>query len=383
LSFEPVPTYSVKELNNAIGSLILRGFAPRFLLNATISKCQLKRGHLWMTLTDGTASIDAVVWASQLPKITFKPKEEDGVVIVGKLNFWAVQARISINVIDIRVSISTVLRRFEVVRDLLISEGLINFKRHRKLPVMPNCIAVLTSVPSSALADISRTAKERWPLTKVIIVPIPVQGDTAKKIELILSKLSTSCHKFGIKAVILARGGGSREDLMIFDNENICRELALFPVPVVTGIGHEDDLTVADLVADHRAATPTAAIVDLLPSREIVLSDCIQKKRRFIDYFTWFLKDQRINLLNKKKILEDFSPLTFIDKNRIELNKKKQILDALSPINLLKRGFSIIRSKENELIQSIDQIANRKTLNIEFYDGNIELEVKNSKTIIK
>ena len=118
-----LPRYSVAELNQAIGSLLERGFAPRFLLDATVSRPQLKKGHLWLTLVDGDASISAVVWASQLSKLNHQPQEGDGVVVVGKLNFWASRASLSVQVLDLRPSLSSVLRRFEQVRQRLEPEG--------------------------------------------------------------------------------------------------------------------------------------------------------------------------------------------------------------------------------------------------------------------
>ena len=118
-----LPRYSVAELNQAIGSLLERGFAPRFLLDATVSRPQVKKGHLWLTLVDGDASISAVVWASQLSKLNHQPQEGDGVVVVGKLNFWASRASLSVQVLDLRPSLSSVLRRFEQVRQRLEPEG--------------------------------------------------------------------------------------------------------------------------------------------------------------------------------------------------------------------------------------------------------------------
>ena len=107
-----LPRYSVAELNQAIGSLLERGFAPRFMLEATVSRPQLKKGHLWLTLVDGQASIGAVVWATQLGRINHQPQEGDGVVVVGKLNFWAARATLSVQVLDLRPTLSSVLRRF-------------------------------------------------------------------------------------------------------------------------------------------------------------------------------------------------------------------------------------------------------------------------------
>ena len=155
MNTETLPNFTVGELNHSIGNLLSRGFAPRFLLHASVSKSQLKNGHLWMTLTDGEANISGVIWSSCLQKLNFRPTQEDGVEIIGKLNFWENRANLVVQVIDIRPTLSTVLRQFEVVRNLLVVEGLIDEKRRRPLPKFPTNIAVLTSVPSSAYADMT------------------------------------------------------------------------------------------------------------------------------------------------------------------------------------------------------------------------------------
>ena len=223
---EALPKYSVSELNAAIGKLLERGFAPRFILEASVVKPQLKKGHLWLSLNDDNASINAVIWSSRLQKIKYKPAEGDGVIVVGKLNFWETRSTLSIQILDIRPSLSTVLRKFEVVSEILRREGLIDENRKRSLPQYPNSIAVLTSVPSSALADILRTAKESWPLTTLFVVPIPVQGSVANQIKESLHLLASKCLQIRLDAVLIARGGGSREDLMVFDDEELCRAIA-------------------------------------------------------------------------------------------------------------------------------------------------------------
>ncbi len=373
MNSDTLPTFSVGELNKAIGNLLSRGFAPRFLLHASVLKAQLKNGHMWLTLTDGKASITAVIWASSFSKLTFSPKEEDGVEIVGKLNFWENRASLVVQVIDIRPTLSTVLRQFEVVRSLLSSEGLIDERRHRELPAFPSAIAICTSVPSSAYADMLRMAKERWPIAKLFVFPIPVQGKVLTKIQSVLTQLSNTYIDLGIEALVLARGGGSREDLMIFDQEDLCRQLANFPIPVITGIGHEDDLTVADLVADHRSATPTASIVDLLPSKEMELNNCMQKKERIQDYFNWMIKKKHQEILERRKILETNLPLLIIKNKRQLLANRTNILNALSPQSLLSRGYCLVHDHaENKLLKSIKDIHPGNSLLIEFSDGFVK-----------
>ena len=370
---QSLTTYSVQELNESIGLLISRGFAPRFILKATVSKSTIKKGHLWLTLTDGKASVDAVAWSSTTKSLKFLPKQDDGVVIIGKLNFWESQARVSVQVFDIRPSISTVLKKFEIVKSKLFKEGLINDALRRKLPKYPHSIGILTSVPSSALADMLRTSKERWPLTKLQIIPIPVQGNNENELRSILSKLKINTLK--LDAVIIARGGGSREDLMLFDSEIIAREIATFPIPVITGIGHEDDLTVADLVSDHRSSTPTAAIVDLLPSREIEKNNFLQNKKILKDYFKLFFQNKKKFLITQKSFFQAHSPRLLIKNKRVRINHMYELLNALSPEKLLKRGFALITDESGNSIYSVRKVMKKDKLLVQFFDGKISAEV--------
>ncbi len=384
MSVDRLPTYSVAELNTAIGSLLERGFAPRFLLEATVSRPQLKKGHLWLTLTDGAASISGVVWASKLAQLSYRPEDGDGVTVVGKLNFWAARASLTVQALDIRPSLSTVLRDFERVRQLLEQEGVIDPSRQRQLPSQPSTIAVLTSVPSSALADMLRTAAERWPLTQLIVVPIPVQGTVAPTIITTLEKLAERSTELGIQALVLARGGGSREDLAVFDNEELCRVLGRYPVPVVTGLGHEDDLTVADLVADHRAATPTAAIVALLPDRDAARQGLVQRQSRLKDALLGRILRERQRLQDRAVVLEQQSPLEKIKRQRQELAQKQLLLKALSPERWLKRGLALISNAAGEAISDLESVKIGDQLNLRMSDGTVEARVdqiqRSSKT---
>ena len=371
-----LPRYSVSELNAAIGALIERGFAPRFLLEATVSRPQLKKGHLWMTLVDEQASISAVVWASQRQKLSLQPAEGDGVVVVGKLNFWASRASLCVQVLDLRPSLSSVMRRFEQVRGALIGEGLFDEERKRPLPHAPQRIALLTSVPSSALADMLRTAAERWPATAVLLVPIPVQGGVEAPICAALRSLYGLVAREGIEAIVLARGGGSREDLAVFDGEDLARLLAESPVPLVSGIGHEDDTTIADLVADYRAATPTAALVALLPERQTVLASLLQTRRHLRQLIRWHLQGQRQQVGRLQERLQQLHPRQLLQQRRQSLQQSQALLRALSPEQVLRRGFSLIRSAEGELLRSAGAVRPGSQVVLEWADGRAVAEVR-------
>ena len=257
--------------------------------------------------------------------------------------------------------------------NFLLKEGLIDDSLRRKLPKYPNSIGILTGVPSSALADILRTAKERWPLTKMQIIPIPVQGENANEVKDILSKLKT--NKLNLNAIVIARGGGSREDLMLFDSEIIAREIATFPIPVVTGIGHEDDLTVADLVSDHRAATPTAAIVDLLPSRDLEKTKFLQTRKILKDYFKFFFKNKKKFLLTKKSLFQSHSPQVVLNAKKTQMQYIQQLLNALSPERLLKRGFALITDEKGNSIYSVKSVNEKDKFLVQLSDGKITAKV--------
>ena len=370
-----LPRYSVAELNQAIGTLLERGFAPRFLIDATISRPQLKKGHLWLTLVDGEASISAVIWASQLAKLSHQPAEGDGVVVVGKLNFWAARATLSVQVLDLRPSLSTVLRQFERVRQTLEPEGLFALERKRPLPAFPMAIALLTSVPSSALADMLRTAAERWPSTRLYQVAIPVQGRVEAEICHTLAEVMAQADSLGIEAIVLARGGGSREDLAVFDGETLARLLAASPVPVVSGLGHEDDTTIADLVADYRAATPTAAIVALLPDRLTVMQRLEQSRSELGQALTYRLQSHRQQLAGLKVQLEQIRPSRLLALQRQGLQQRRELLEALSPQRLLRRGFALVRSPSGQLLRSIKQIGCGDPFLVELADGRLQAQV--------
>ena len=373
-----LPRYSVSALNQAIASLLERGFAPRFLLEATVSRPQLKKGHLWLTLVDEQASVSGVVWASQLSKLTFQPSEGDGVLVVGKLNFWASRASLCVQILDLRPSLSAVLRQFERVRALLEPEGLLDPARKQALPAMPAAIALLTSVPSSALADMLRTAQERWPATRIHVVPIPVQGAVEEQIRARLAEVVARAKDLGIEAIVLARGGGSREDLAVFDNEALARDLAACPLPLVTGLGHEDDTTIADLVADYRAATPTAAVVALLPDRQHLILSLQQQRAILRQSLSHRLQRERLRLESDRVRLLQLHPRKLLATTRQQLHQRIELLQALSPQRLLERGFSLVHQADGQLVRSVRQVQSGDALQLMVADGRINTVVQNT-----
>ncbi len=371
-----LPRYSVRDLNSAISGLLERGFAPRFLLEATVSRPQLKKGHLWMTLVDEQASISGVVWASQVARLSFQPEDGEGVIVVGKLNFWVNRASLCVQILDLRPSLSSVLRRFERVRMQLAQEGLFDQERKRPLPRIPKRIALATSVPSSALADMLRTAAERWPATSIVVIPIPVQGNVEVQVCAALAQVYRRASELGIEAIVLARGGGSREDLSLFDGEAIARQIAASPVPLVCGIGHEDDTTIADLVADQRCATPTAALVSLLPDRRTIQSSLEQLRLYLKQVVELRLQTCRQQLRGLRERLAQLHPLDQLKERRSSLVQAQKLLLALSPQQVLNRGFAVVTNSEGHLIRSVDNLKISMRLSLRFSRGEATVLVE-------
>ena len=375
-----LPRYSIAALNRAIGSLLERGFAPRFLLDATVQRPQQKKGHLWMTLVDAEASIAAVVWSSQIARLQHLPEDGDGVVVVGKLNFWSSRASLCVQVLDIRPSLSRVLRDFEAVRAKLTPEGLFEPERKRPLPAEPMRVALLTSVPSSALADMLRTAAERWPAATLIVVPVPVQGPVEASLCTAVERVGAEAANLGLEALVLARGGGSREDLAVFDGERLARCLAACPIPVVTGLGHEDDLTIADLVADYRAATPTAAIVSLLPDREQRQREIRQRLQQQGQQIRHRLSMEQQRLELRRETLRRLHPHRLLEQVKGELGQQRRLLEALSPTRVLARGFALVQLESGTVLHRLDQVQEGDAVTVQLADGALTATVTSRRS---
>jgi exodeoxyribonuclease VII large subunit len=221
-----------------------------------------------------------------------------------------------------------------------------------------------------------RTAAERWPATQVMVVPIPVQGAVESQICAAVERVSREAKALGIEALVLARGGGSREDLAVFDGEELARCLAQCPVPVVSGLGHEDDTTIADLVADYRAATPTAALVALLPDQAMARQGLLQMRRHLQQVMQLQWQAARRQLQQQKERLMALHPRLLVERHRGSLALQRQLLEALSPQQWLAKGFSLVRDASGQVVRSVDQLEVGATLVVHLSDGTVESMVR-------
>jgi exodeoxyribonuclease VII large subunit len=250
--------YSVSELTAGIRGLLEQAFAELWV-EGEISNCKVwNSGHMYFTLKDGGAQIKGVMFRTSLRYLRFKPVDGLHVVARGQLSVYEPKGEYQLACEHMEPKgLGALQLAFEQLKKTLQAEGLFERARKRPLPALPRRIGIVTSADGAALRDILKVLKRRAPNTSVLIRPARVQGDEA------VADVVTALRQIGkapeVDVVIVARGGGSLEDLWAFNEEKVARAIAACPVPVVSGVGHETDVTIADFVADLRAPTPSAA----------------------------------------------------------------------------------------------------------------------------
>src|SRR5687768_13331508 len=251
-------SFTVSELTATIRGL-LEDTIGEVLVEGEISNCRVwNTGHMYFTLKDGDAQLRAVMFRTQLRYLKFKPEDGLHVVARGRLNVYAPKGEYQITCEHMEPHGRGALQlAFEQLKKKLAAEGLFDAARKRPLPALPRRIGIVTSLDGAALRDIIRVLRRRYPNAHLVLSPTRVQGEGAgREVAHAIRKIA---RIQGVDVVILARGGGSLEDLWAFNEEVLARVIAECPVPIISGVGHETDFTIADFVADLRAPTPSAA----------------------------------------------------------------------------------------------------------------------------
>ena len=255
---------SVSELNAQAKTLLETSFS--FVeVEGEISKFRIQStsGHWYFTIKDASAAIDCAMFKFNAARINFIPAVGDKLIVSGKVSLYAPTGAYQIQVSNIRKSGEGELEAaFAALKERLSKEGLFDASHKKQLPKFVQSIAIITSAGSAAQADMLRTAQDRFALCKIDLYNALVQGESAPAS--IISALRAADEK-GYDAIVIARGGGSREDLWCFNDEALARAIYAAKTPVISAVGHEIDFSISDFVADHRSLTPTAAMIDLLP----------------------------------------------------------------------------------------------------------------------
>ena len=374
-------------------------------------------GHMYFSLKDETSKINAIMFASSASKLKFVPLDGTKVLVHGRVSIYEATGNYQIYVDEMEEDgVGNLYKKFEELKKKLELEGLFDFKNKKPIPKFPKRVGVITAKTGAAVRDIVMTIKKRCPIVEVIVFSSLVQGDGAK--EDIVKNIKLA-ENYNIDTLIVGRGGGSIEDLWPFNEEIVARAIYNCPIPIISAVGHETDFTIADFVADVRAATPTAGAVIATPDLfdlikhnnqlRIRLNEVMIKNLKVIglklDRFksSYVLKNPFVMYDNKKqklmlfndKINNLFNNIIMDKKNKInnlsksfvitnpinifknKINKIEVLIGKLAvinPINTLKRGYSV-SYKNEKIVNSIKNINENDILKINVSDGIIESKV--------
>lgn len=353
-------------------------------------------GHMYFTLKDEKSLIKCVMFKTATSTLTFMPKDGMKVLILGTVSIYEAGGVYQIYCKAMQEDgIGDLYKAFEKLKEKLEKEGLFDKAHKKKIPIMPNTIGVLTSQTGAVIRDIINVSTRRNPNVYIKLYPIPVQGKGA---EIKIVEAIETMNKYKLSdVIILARGGGSLEDLWPFNEEIVARAIYASEIPIISAVGHETDFTIADFVADLRAPTPSAAAelaqVDVKEIEEKINSYRNRFKialKKKVEYMrlryekalaskvfkepTQKINEYYMNIDIKLKNME------MIVQNKIKEAKLKATnsiarLDTLSPLKTLVRGYSIVEEK-GKVIKSIKQVQENDIITVRMYDGRISTKVQ-------
>jgi exodeoxyribonuclease VII large subunit len=355
---------SITEVSRRLKAIVEMAF-PYVCVEGEISNfSRAASGHVYFTLKDENAQIRAVLWRSAALRIRFEPHDGLHVVAAGPIEVYS--ARGSYQLVVERLvpqGIGPLELAFRQRYEKLAAEGLFAPERKRALPRFPRRIAIVTSPTGAAVRDLLQVITRRWPACDLVIVPVPVQGEQAAPA--IAAGLRAAMRLPRVDVIITGRGGGSLEDLWAFNEESVARAIFASPIPVVSAVGHEIDVTIADLVADRRALTPSEAGELVVPERTDVLSDLAHLAARMQSAACDAVRRRRLALdalagrralarpldlvRDRQRQLDELGRRTDrgirrrIERASHELRFLGAHLDALSPLKVLGRGYSVTR----------------------------------------
>ena len=356
-----------------------------------------RSGHLYFTLKDAGAQIKCVMWRSAAERLFFQPEEGDAVVANGRISVYEAGGVYQLYVEHMQpAGRGNLAIAFEQLKQRLADEGLFEAAHKKPIPLTPRKIGIVTSADAAALRDILNVLNRRYPLVSVLIAPTLVQGADAPP--QIVRALQWLDGRSDIDTIIVARGGGSIEDLWAFNDERVARAIFAAQHPIITGVGHETDFTIADFVADQRAPTPSAAA-------ELATPD-IEEIRPLLQGYAAMLRADLDDLIRQKRwqvqtlarALTHLSPQARLDNNRQRLDVTSARLDraltsqlvrvrnrlavaevgltAVSPLATLSRGYAIVRRPDGRLVRAAVEVAAGDSLTIQVADGQFTVEVR-------
>lgn len=394
----PRSAWSVSEISRYLRELI-EADAPlqNIWIQGEVSNfSRPKSGHWYFTLKDGAAQLPCVMWRSTAELQLHVPQDGESLEVHGGFSVYEAGGRYQLYVDEIRASGEGALyQEFLRLKAKLEAEGLFAPERKRAIPAWPQRIGIVTSPTGAALRDILNTLTRRYPLVEVILAPAAVQGPEAP------SQLAAGLRRLNQFAepdlILLARGGGSLEDLAGFNSEKLARAIVASKAPIVCGVGHETDFTIADFAADLRAPTPTAAAELATPDKEEMAGTLAETFQGLARNLLSIVREQRWTLQAAAQRLERHSPIANIirDRQRLDdysvrgeralqqrarllrslLNGAQARLAALNPAAVLERGYAVVSKQDGSVVRQASQVKQGEELKIKVSDGQFGARV--------
>ncbi|MEX1097287.1 MAG: exodeoxyribonuclease VII large subunit [Planctomycetales bacterium] len=393
-----LPVLSVADVTRRIKECVEGNF-PCICVRGEISNfTRAGSGHVYLTLKDEQAQLRAVMWRSRAARVPFQLHDGLAVLAVGAVEVYAARGSYQLMIEElIPEGLGALELAFRQLQQKLAAEGLFDPERKRPLPRFPRRIALVTSPTGAAVRDLLQVITRRWPAADVVIVPVPVQGDgAAARIAAALGMV----HRIpGVEVVVTGRGGGSLEDLWAFNEEVVARAIHACRIPVVSAVGHEIDVSIADLVADRRALTPSEAGELVVPHRQEVLAELGHVRERLCAALRERAARARMRLdaLAGRRVfthplqrvrelalcLDDLAARSKrcirrrIENARRELGTTTASLDALSPLRVLGRGYSITRrATDRGVVRAADELRPGEEIETLFQSGKATSRVE-------
>jgi exodeoxyribonuclease VII large subunit len=399
--------YTVTQVNSLVKDVLDAHLPATLVVRGEISGWKRHHsGHCYFSLKDEDSVLPCVMWSSSFARVRFKPEDGMAVLATGSVRVWTVGGRYQFYAEKLEPEGKGALQlAFEQMVKKLEAEGLFSDAHKKPIPRYPGRIGILTSESGAALHDIADSIHNRWPSTRLFLYPVPVQGEgAAAQIAAAIRDVNRRNRRLGLDVLIVGRGGGSLEDLWAFNEEVLARAIFESQIPIISAVGHEVDVTIADLVADKRASTPTKAGVVAVPDVHDVLSDLahqqqrlagsvrarldlysaylrtvlasavfrnpllpVRNRQQYVDELAWNLADAaRTLVVEARALMQDYH------EGKLQLAARENRLAALNPKSVLKRGYSITTSKQTgRVVRRVEDVGLDELLRTELADENL------------
>ena len=374
----PRTTYSVSNLNRLVRELLDQSLPPLWVSGEVSNWKRAASGHCYFSLKDADAQVRCVLFASDARRLPTDPEEGMGVRAFGSVSLYEARGEYQLIVRELESSDAGGLWRlaFEKLRRKLEAEGLMDPARKRPLPRHPRRIGVVTSPVGAAVHDVIRVIEQRAPWCTVVLSPARVQGDGAE-LE-IADAMARLAEHGGVDVIIVGRGGGSVEDLWAFNREEVARAIVASPVPVVSAVGHETDVTIADLVADRRVATPSVAAEQTVPDGAELRRQLRAAAQRIGSAAVRRLDAQRRRITDAGTALEAGID-ALLERRARRLGRAMDKLEALSPLAALRRGYAVAQDADGRLLRRTADFEEIERFRLRVVDGRVDCTVEGTE----